>query len=41
MIRTSVTRRDFLETTTFALASAALPLTAQSDETAPYRTPYK
>ncbi len=41
MIRTSITRRDFLQTAAFALATAALPLAAQSGETAPYRPPYK
>ena len=41
MIRTSVTRRDFLQATVFSLTAAALPLAAQSDETVPYRTPYK
>ena len=43
MIRTSVTRtrRDFIQTAAFALATAALPIAAQADETAPYRTRYK
>jgi predicted GH43/DUF377 family glycosyl hydrolase len=41
MIRNNVTRRDFLQTIAFATATVALPLEAQSDEAAPYRTPYK
>jgi predicted GH43/DUF377 family glycosyl hydrolase len=41
MIRNNLTRRDFLHATAATLATAALPLAAQSSEAAPYRTPYK
>ncbi len=41
MIRNSLTRREFLQTTALAMATVALPLEAQSNEAAPYRTPYK
>lgn len=41
MIRNNLTRRDFLHASAATLASAALPLAAQSSEAAPYRTPYK
>ncbi len=41
MMRPNLTRRDFLQATAATLATAVLPLAAQSDEAAPYRTPYK